>query len=60
MQLSEAKRLREEWGDKPCSHPHLVKEYYLGSHTEDYVCTTCGRSFHRSELDKFKAAGSRV
>ena len=42
MQTSKAKELQKQWGDKPCNHPELAKEYYLGSDTGDYVCTTCG------------------
>jgi len=42
MQAKEALRLKREWGDKPCNHPVIEKEYDLGSDTGDYVCTTCG------------------
>jgi hypothetical protein len=34
----------EKWGDKPCDHKHLEKEYYHGSATGDYVCKQCGRA----------------
>jgi hypothetical protein len=44
LQLEEARELRKEWGNKPCDHPRVVKEYYLGTSTGDYVCTTCGTS----------------
>lgn len=44
MQIDEAERRRESWGGKPCRHPRLDKEYYLGSATGDYVCTTCGEA----------------
>jgi len=44
MQTKKARELKEMWGDKPCSHPSLDKEYELGSATGDYVCTTCGKS----------------
>ena len=44
MQLSEATALHKSWGNRPCSHPRLEKEYYLGMATGDYVCTTCGQS----------------
>ena len=43
MQMDEALRLQKEWGNKPCDHPYLEKEYYLGSSTGDWVCTTCGQ-----------------
>ena len=44
MQLEEAQKLRSEWGNKPCSHSELSKEYYLGAATGDFACTTCGES----------------
>jgi hypothetical protein len=44
MQYEEARELERKWGDKPCDHPHLEKEYYLGASTGDYVCTRCGTS----------------
>lgn len=44
MQLEEAQELRIRWGDKPCNHPSITKEYYLGTNTGDYVCTTCGQA----------------
>lgn len=42
MQLEEALELQREWGNKPCNHPTVVKEYHLGTQTGDYACTTCG------------------
>jgi hypothetical protein len=42
MQMEKAKRLREQWGDKPCDNPRFDKEYYLGADTGDKVCTICG------------------
>jgi hypothetical protein len=45
MQTSESMALMKAWeerGNPPCDHPQLDKEYYLGSATGDYVCTTCG------------------
>lgn len=44
MQTKEAEKLRRAWGNKPCDHTNLDKEYYLGSATGDYVCVTCGKS----------------
>lgn len=44
MQLDKAAELREKWGDKPCDHPVLDKEYSLGAATGDYTCTQCGKS----------------
>ncbi|MBN2295776.1 MAG: hypothetical protein JXM70_25315 [Pirellulales bacterium] len=45
MQYYEAEQLRKEWQGKPCSHENVEKEYHLGSHTGDYVCTICGQEF---------------
>ncbi len=42
MQAKKAAALREGWGDKPCEHPTLAKEYAAGERTGDYVCTQCG------------------
>lgn len=42
MQFDEIKDIREKWGDKPCDHPNIEKEYMLGAQTGDYVCTQCG------------------
>jgi len=47
MQTDRAEELQEKWlkrGSPQCSHEHIEKEYYLGSDTGDYVCTTCGAS----------------
>lgn len=52
MQTSESKALRKRWeeeGNKICEHPHITKEYYLGTHTMDYVCTVCGKEFSLEE-----------
>ena len=44
MQMEKAAELRRKWGDKPCEHPSLSKEYFLGTGTGDYVCTQCGEA----------------
>ncbi|MDT3417203.1 hypothetical protein QO009_003098 [Brevibacillus aydinogluensis] len=54
MQMEDAARLREKWGDKPCDHPYLDKEYYLGGQTGDYVCIQCGKSGSESFWEKVK------
>ncbi|MGF9740073.1 hypothetical protein ABEX38_21935 [Priestia megaterium] len=51
MQYDEGLELQKAWGDKPCSHPVVVKEYYLGSSTGDRICTTCGRSASKEYFD---------
>jgi hypothetical protein len=45
MQFDRAQELRKLWGDKPCNHPEVDKEYYLGAQTGDLVCTQCGSTF---------------
>ena len=52
MQLLESLRLRREWGDKPCEHPHIEKEYNIDISTGDEVCTTCGRAITNMFGDK--------
>ena len=42
MQAKKAEALRSEWGDRPCEHPALAKEYAGGEKTGDYRCTQCG------------------
>ena len=57
MQRKKATALRQEWGDKPCTHPALAKEYDLGERTGNYVCTTCGATLTFRE--KAELAASR-
>lgn len=53
MQAEQAKYLRNQWDDKPCNHPKLVKEYIRGAQTGDFICTTCGKVFFsREEADQ--------
>jgi len=42
MQFDKALQVRRGWGNKPCSHLSIQKEYYLATATGDYVCTQCG------------------
>lgn len=42
MKKKKALELQEAWGDKPCPHPTLAKEYDLGQRTGSFVCTQCG------------------
>jgi DNA-directed RNA polymerase subunit RPC12/RpoP len=50
MEYFTAKKLREEWGSKPCDHPKVEKEYYADTHTLDYVCRQCGTEFNVLEM----------
>ncbi|TFD16623.1 hypothetical protein E3T26_03915 [Cryobacterium sp. TMT1-21] len=52
MQMKRANEIAKDWdaaGRPPCEHPHLDKEFHLGSSTGDYICTTCGEAFSREE-----------
>ncbi len=50
MEYYAAKKLREAWGDKPCSHLKIEKEYYADTHTLDYACKQCGKEFNVLEM----------
>lgn len=53
MQHEEGMRLRKQWGSKPCNHPDIASEFYLGTRTGEYLCTTCGKEFSsRAEWEK--------
>lgn len=56
MQKKRATALKQEWGDKPCPHPTLAKEYDLGQRTGNYVCTQCGTTFTFKERAELLAA----
>jgi hypothetical protein len=48
VQTAELTRLREEWkakGDRPCDHPRVSTEFYLGARTGDVGCLICGVSW---------------
>ena len=66
MDINKGKRLREEWGDKPCNHPNFEKETqgapmsnlgYVENKTGDYICTQCGEVFTKAE--KLKLIGPK-
>lgn len=60
MQLTKANQLRKAWGNAPCDHPNLEKEYFGGADTGDWVCTQCGRSFPRDQSDQNRDKQSEV
>lgn len=43
IQFDVANKIRDSYGDKPCDHPELAKEYYRGAQTQDKICIQCGR-----------------
>jgi hypothetical protein len=52
MQSKEARDLRMKWGNKPCDHPHVDREYDRQFHTGDEVCTQCGRVIEKDKDGK--------
>ena len=54
ISLEKANRTAEEWGDKPCSHPNVEKEYGPLGHTGDYRCVQCGATFTEDEVELIK------
>jgi hypothetical protein len=54
MKHSEAKKLRDAWGEKPCDHKQIDKEYYLGADTMDFVCIICGQEFTLKEKQEIE------
>ncbi len=56
MEYIVALNIKDEWGDKPCSHPDLEKETYAGAFLITWVCTTCGKEFTIAEkLELYQA-----
>lgn len=41
--LAMKKEKKSEWGDKPCHHPRIIEERFLGITTGAFACTVCGR-----------------
>lgn len=62
MTVQRAKELQDAWKakleknpDLKCTHPNgLEKEYYLGTHTGDYICPICGEAFTLNEKRNMK------
>ena len=54
IQFEKANRIAEVWGDKPCSHPNVEKEYGPLGHTGDYRCVQCGATFTEDEVELIK------
>ncbi len=58
MQKKRATALQQEWGDRPCPHPTLAKEYDMGQRTGGYVCTQCGATLSfREKAERAANAG---
>ena len=58
MQKKRALQIRGEWGDKPCPHPTVAREYDLGKRTGEYVCTQCGVTISFRERAELLASRS--
>jgi hypothetical protein len=55
MEYLDALKVKDAWGDKPCIHPRLEKEYYTGAFLTNYVCVQCGKEFtiaQKLEMDE--------
>jgi len=55
MEYYVAQKVKESWGEKPCIHPRLEKEYYTGAFLINYVCVQCGKEFtiaQKLEMDE--------
>jgi hypothetical protein len=62
MEFNDAQKLKDSWGNKPCNHPHLEKEYYSGDYLTNYVCTQCGKEFtiaQKLEMDEMRRKAAR-
>ena len=42
IDAKEGAELRAKWGNEPCEHLGVLREYVRGSATGDYVCAKCG------------------
>jgi hypothetical protein len=60
MEYFAAQKLKDSWGKKPCDHPHLEKEYYVGAFLINFVCTNCGKEFTVSEKFEMDQIRKRV
>lgn len=55
MEYFANRKLKDEWGIKPCDHPRLEKVYYAGAFLINYACVMCGKEFtiaEKMELDE--------
>jgi len=49
MEYYIAQKVKESWGNKPCDHPHIEREYYSGAFLTNYICVQCGKEFTISQ-----------
>ncbi len=61
MKQKQALKLRDAWGDSPCEHPALAREYDAdGNRTSSYICTQCGRTLTFQQRAVWIAAGGKA
>jgi hypothetical protein len=65
MEYYNIQKIKEDWGDKPCEHPHLEKMYYTGAFLTVYGCTQCGKEFtiaqkFEMDLERKVASGKQA
>jgi hypothetical protein len=58
MKRKRALELQQAWGDRPCEHPALAKEYDLGERTGNFICTTCGAILTQRQKLELRAGRS--
>jgi transposase-like protein len=57
MKQKQAQALRARWGDAPCEHPALAREYdQAGERTGSFICTQCGRTLTFEERTALKSS----
>ena len=65
MDYLAAKKIREEWGNKPCEHPSFEKETHKDPEGldiwdgTDYDCTQCGANFTQEEVKRIEKERQR-
>ena len=62
MEYYVAQKVKDSWGEKPCNHPHIEKEYYTGAFLTNYVCTQCVKEFsipQKLEMDQIQKKAAR-
>jgi len=55
MEYYTAQKVKDAWGNKPCDHPHIEREYYSGAFLTNYICVQCGKEFtiaQKLEMDE--------
>jgi hypothetical protein len=65
MEYNAVQNVKETWGNKPCNHPTLEKEFYVGAFLINWVCTQCGKEFTIAEklemdISKMEKAGIKI